>query len=351
MKRRCGVVLILLILLFSVVCLATPSTERATPAPHELVDQVVASLGFDSVGCRREQITKHDADLINLLFSYSCAQSILSHTPISSWEQLHDITYVIASSERPACQENQALMLRLLFDLSGTWPWPNEAIITGLVPGTGNAASVITGVIESRGIDDHGCQDRVLDSGDREALDLFFTESDQASLYSHMPITSWEGLYAALPITMSDLKAAILHIVYDLSGEWPWLESREVTVFSYPPTSPKLPPSLEPDLWVSWEYRWDGTSSSGVYVSIEITIENKGNAPSTGTICWFGMEESLNWFYDQTDFRERDIPAGGSRWYKDTLWVPFEVWTRLIIIIRNDQGADIREESRDFYTG
>ena len=349
MNKRWGVVLSLPIILFSLVCSATPPVESITFAPYELVDQLVESLRLEAVGGRREQITEHDAELINLLFSYTCAQAILSHVPITSWQQLKSVTYTIASTERHACQENQALALRLLFNLTGTWPWPNEAIISGLSPGTGNAASVINNVIEARSIARHGRRDRILDSGDHEVLNLFFTASDQASLQDHMPIISWEELRTALPLTMPDLKAAILHILYDLSGEWPWRESREVAVFSYPTTPPE--PSGKPDLGVDWETRWVETSSAGAYLEVEVTIENRGDVPSTGTICWFGLEESHNWFYDQTDFRESDIPAGGSWWYKDTLWVPLEVWARLVIIVRNDQGTDIREESRDFYTG
>ncbi len=349
MNRRSSVVLILPILLISLVCPAVSQIEITPSVPHQLVDQLVTSLGFDAVGCRREQITERDSELINLLFTYTRAQVILAHTPITSWQQLHDITYTIALSERHACQENQALALRLLFDLSGAWPWPNEAMISGLVPGTGIEPSVIDGVIESRGIATHGCQDTILDGGDHEVLSLFFDAKDLVTLRNHLPITSWEALHTALPVTMPDLKAAILHILYDLAGEWPWREATRDAVFPYAPAPPK--PSLKPDLRLDWECRWSGNSSNGVRVDIEATVENRGTTPSTGTVCWFCLEESLGWCHAQTDFREHDIPPGGSATYEASLWIPFGVWTRLVIIIRNDQRSDIREESRDFYTG
>jgi len=105
------------------------------------------------------------------------------------------------------------------------------------------------------------------------------------------------------------------------------------------------------DLQVSWEAEWRGNSADGVYVNIEVKVENIGTGESSGTSCWFGMEESMNWFHDQTDFREYDISPNGWRRYTDSLWVPFGVWTKLVIIIRNDQGDYIRKESWDFYTG
>jgi hypothetical protein len=109
--------------------------------------------------------------------------------------------------------------------------------------------------------------------------------------------------------------------------------------------------SSKPDLRVSWECEWRGNSADGVYVNIEVKVENIGTGESSGTSCWFGMEESMNWFHDQTDFREYDIPPNGWRRYTDSLWVPFGVWTKLVIIIQNDQGDYIREESRYFYAG
>lgn len=351
MDGRWGDVLILPILVISLVCSATSQidTTSSEAAPYELADRLVTSLGFDSVGCRPNQIMACDAELINLLFSYSCAQVLLAHVPISSWQQLYNITYTIASTERRACKENQALALRLLFDLSGAWPWPNEARISGLVPGTGNAPSVINSVIESRRIDDYGFRDKILDSGDHEVLSLFFDANDQILLRNHMPITSWETLHSALPVTMPDLKAAILHILFDLSGEWPWRETTRVVPTPLPLATPE--PSQKPDLRVSWECRWSGDSSDGIYVNIEVEVENRGTAVSTGTYCWFGLEESFAWFYAQTDFREFDIPPGGSVRYDASLWVPFGVWTRLVLRVRNDQGDDIREESSGFYTG
>jgi hypothetical protein len=115
-----------------------------------------------------------------------------------------------------------------------------------------------------------------------------------------------------------------------------------------PPYTPAPKPA---DLQVTWEYRWNGNPTEGVYVAIEVRVENTGTKNSTGTSCWFGMEDVGNWYYDQTDFRDFDIAPG--RWvtYTDYLWVPFDVWTRLVIIVQNDQGLYIRQESRNFHTG
>ena len=123
-----------------------------------------------------------------------------------------------------------------------------------------------------------------------------------------------------------------------------------------PAPTPYIPPYTPPyvsetDLDVTWEYRWSGDSTAGVYVNIEVKVKNIGTGESSGTSCWFGMEDIGNWYHDQTDFRDFDIAPG--RWvtYTDSLWVPFGVWTKLVIIIQNDQGDYIRKESRDFYAG
>lgn len=118
----------------------------------------------------------------------------------------------------------------------------------------------------------------------------------------------------------------------------------------YVPT-PYVPEPKPADLQVSWEFEWRGNSAAGVYVNIEAKVKNIGTGESFGTSCWFGMEESMNWYHDQTDFREFDIPPGGWVDYTYSLWVPFGVWTKLVIIIQNDQGDYIREESRNFYAG
>ena len=156
------------------------------------------------------------------------------------------------------------------------------------------------------------------------------------------------------------------HNLLDLTASSPasrdiaTLRSRQVSVFDESQRSPTSTfqqrtyapdPSAKPDLRVSWEYEGGENVADGVYVNIEVKVENIGTGESSGTSCWFGMEEGMNWSYDQTDFREYDIAPNGWRRYTDSLLVPFGVWTRLIIIIQNDQGDYIREESGNFYTG
>lgn len=119
-----------------------------------------------------------------------------------------------------------------------------------------------------------------------------------------------------------------------------------------PSTSATTYPSARPALKVRWDGHWECSAGSETcIVDGWVTITNHGGATATGIVCWAGLRDGGDLYYDQDIYRDLELEPGESLPLWFFLHCPYGVWTRVDIRVQSHGGTEITVESEEFLTG
>jgi hypothetical protein len=230
MMRKSLSVLFLVLVVVTVPLLAQRDTNST-----RVVDQIIAERKLDGFILRKSSIDTEDIPLLELFFSASAMKQLRGNFPITTWQSLHDIFYKYLSlRDITTCLEPRVLILRLLFDLQGDWPWKGEwATGCESVEAVSSSIRTVDQIIAERGVDRFILRKSSIDTEDIPLLELFFSASAMNQLRENFPITTWQtlhdlkyrpcpALHDTPPIRVcSKLQAIMLRFLFDLEGNWP----------------------------------------------------------------------------------------------------------------------------------
>ena len=226
---------ILIIVFLILVTVTVPMFAEGDTNSVRVLDKIIAERGLDGLILRESSIDAKDIPLLELFFSASTISQLRKHFPITTWQSFYDILYTYSSlKEMTIYLEPRVLVLRLLFDLDGDWPWKDE-LKTGYqsVETVNTSLRTADDIIAERGLDKPGLRKRSIDVEDVPLLELFFPASAISQLRESFPITTWHRLhdlkYRPCPIlhdtppvlVCSKLQATMLRFFFDIEGSWP----------------------------------------------------------------------------------------------------------------------------------
>ncbi|NIA09559.1 MAG: hypothetical protein GWP10_07490 [Nitrospiraceae bacterium] len=302
----------------------------------DIVDRVITERGIDKYSLRKDSIDYEDLPLLGVFFRDSTLDfQFRRHFPITTWQDLFN---ALSSSGGPSCPDSKPLILRLLFDLGGEWPWecPSSGGLLAM-PNASTSYKTVDSELGARGFDAHSIRKARISIEDRPLLSLFFSDTALGKLASAFPITRWQTLRNIGISVCSRSQAILLRFLFNLDGAWPWAPSTDYT--------PLTPPSLD----VHWKFEWRSSETTGCTAKVEVTIENKGFTTSKDTVCWVGLNDIGTWYYDVDESRAVDIRPGEKWRFTFNLFCPYRVWTRLDINVSNDTGTPFSDKSRQFF--
>ena len=340
------------LLLLSVLLLAVGSFtvvvvggNAAHPNPSDpqrnalgILDSVIAERGIDKYSLRKGSMDYEDLPLLAVFFRDSTLDfQFRRQFPITTWQGLFD---ALSSSGSASCPDSKALVLRLLFDLGGEWPWecPSPEGPLGM-PNANTSYKTVDSELRDRGFDADSIRKARIGAEDRSLLSLFFSDIALNKIASAFPITSWQTLRDLGIGVCSRSQAILIRFLFDLEGAWPWDSSTDYTT----PT----PTSLD----IHWEFEWRSSETEDYTAKVEVTIENKGFETSRDTVCWVGLNDIGTWYYDVDQSRSVDIRSGEKWRFAFNLHCPYRVWTRLDVNVSNSAGMPFSNKSQRFFTG
>lgn len=114
-------------------------------------------------------------------------------------------------------------------------------------------------------------------------------------------------------------------------------------------TYPSARSILEVD---DWNAQWEcGEGSETCTVNVWVTITNHGDTTATGIVCWVGLHDVGDWYFDQDTYHRSQLAQGQSAHLSFALHCRRGVWTRVDIRVQSDAGTDLTVESGEFPVG